>query len=342
MIEVKNISKHYRLFERDPGLTGAVKALFKRKYINKTAVNDISFTIPKGEIVGYIGSNGAGKSTTIKMISGILTPDEGSVIVNGITPYSDRTKNAKNIGAVFGQRTQLFWDIPVQESLELLKHIYEVPQEVYERNLAKFKEVLDLEALLPIPVRQLSLGQKMRCELAAAFLHNPSVVYLDEPTIGLDASVKIKIRQFIKQMNKEHQTTVILTTHDMQDIEELCHRIIIIDKGSVIYDGSLLALKQQTRYNRTIKLEIDSNDVFILPSTLKTSVHLEIPEEEHHFLLHFNNTVISGSEIMKEIMRDYLVQDFTITELGIEKVVQEIYERGPEHAEVLGAVKVSN
>ncbi|MGD6992042.1 ABC transporter ATP-binding protein [Sutcliffiella horikoshii] len=342
MIEVKNISKHYRLFERDPGLSGAVKALFKRKYIKKTAVNDISFTIPKGEIVGYIGSNGAGKSTTIKMISGILTPDEGSVIVNGITPYSDRTKNAKNIGAVFGQRTQLFWDIPVQESLELLKHIYEVPQDVYERNLAKFKEVLDLEALLPIPVRQLSLGQKMRCELAAAFLHNPSVVYLDEPTIGLDASVKIKIRQFIKQMNKEHQTTVILTTHDMQDIEELCHRIIIIDKGSVIYDGSLLSLKQQTRFNRTIKLEIDSNDGFTLPATLKTSVHLEIPEEEHHFLLHFNNTVISGSEIMKEIMRDYLVQDFTITELGIEKVVQEIYERGPEHAEVLGAVKVSN
>ncbi|TYS68478.1 ATP-binding cassette domain-containing protein [Sutcliffiella horikoshii] len=342
MIEVKNISKHYRLFERDPGLTGAVKSLFKRKYINKTAVNDISFSIPKGEIVGYIGSNGAGKSTTIKMISGILTPDEGSVIVNGITPYSDRTKNAKNIGAVFGQRTQLFWDIPVQESLELLKHIYEVPQEVYEKNLAKFKEVLDLEALLPIPVRQLSLGQKMRCELAAAFLHNPSVVYLDEPTIGLDASVKIKIRQFIKQMNKEHKTTVILTTHDMQDIEELCHRIIIIDKGSVIYDGSLLSLKQQTRFNRTIKLEIDSNDVFTLPSALRTSVHLEIPEEEHHYLLHFNNTVITGSEIMKEIMRDYLVQDFTITELGIEKVVQEIYERGPEHAEVLGAVKVSN
>lgn len=342
MIEVKNISKHYRLFERDPGLTGAVKALFKRKYIKKTAVNDISFSIPKGEIVGYIGSNGAGKSTTIKMISGILTPDEGSVTVNGITPYIERTKNAKSIGAVFGQRTQLFWDIPVQESLELLKHIYEVPQDVYERNLAKFKEVLDLETLLPIPVRQLSLGQKMRCELAAAFLHNPSVVYLDEPTIGLDASVKIKIRHFIKQMNREHKTTIILTTHDMQDIEELCHRIIIIDKGSVIYDGSLLTLKQQTRFNRTIKLEIDSTKVFTLPPSLAMVVHLEEPEEENHFLLHFNSTAISGSEIMKEVMMDYPVQDFTITELGIEKVVQEIYERGPEHAEVSGAVKVSN
>lgn len=342
MIEVTNISKHYRLFEREPGLTGAIKALFKRKYVKKTAVNDISFTIPKGEMVGYIGSNGAGKSTTIKMISGILTPDEGSVTVNGITPYMERTKNAKSIGAVFGQRTQLFWDIPVQESLELLKHIYEVPQDIYEENLAKFKEVLDLEALLPIPVRQLSLGQKMRCELAAAFLHNPSVVYLDEPTIGLDASVKVKIRQFIKHMNREHQTTIILTTHDMQDIEELCHRILIIDKGSVIYDGSLLALKQQTRFNRTIKLEIDSTKNFILPSSLQMAVHLEEPEGENHFLLHFNSTIITGSEIIKEVMKDYPVQDFTITELGIEKVVQEIYERGPEHAEVLGAVKVSN
>jgi ABC-2 type transport system ATP-binding protein len=341
MIEVKNISKYYRLFEREPGLSGAIRALFKRKYIKKTAVDDISFHIPKGEIVGYIGSNGAGKSTTIKMISGILTPDAGEVVVGGITPYKNRTKNAKNIGAVFGQRTQLFWDIPVQESLQLLKHIYEIPEEAYQMNIEKFKEVLDLEPLLPIPVRQLSLGQKMRCELAAAFLHNPSVVYLDEPTIGLDASVKIKIREFIKQMNREHETTIILTTHDMQDIEELCNRIIIIDKGTIIYDGSLIELKKTTKYNRTVKLELEeSMEDFVIPVSLQDYVLKEITDSL--LLLHFNNQNINGSQIISEVMKHYVINDFTVTEPGIEKVVQEIYERGLDHEQVLGAVKVSN
>ncbi|MGD6833715.1 ABC transporter ATP-binding protein [Sutcliffiella halmapala] len=341
MIEIKNISKYYRLFEREPGLRGAIRALFKRKYIKKTAVDNISFHIPKGEIVGYIGSNGAGKSTTIKMISGILTPDEGEVVVGGIIPYKNRTKNAKNIGAVFGQRTQLFWDIPVQESLQLLKHIYEIPEEAYQRNIEKFKEVLDLEPLLPIPVRQLSLGQKMRCELAAAFLHNPSVVYLDEPTIGLDASVKIKIREFIKQMNREHETTIILTTHDMQDIEELCNRIIIIDKGTIIYDGSLIELKKTTKYNRTVKLELEeSMEDFVIPVGLQDYVLKEMADSQ--LLLHFNNQDINGSQIISEVMKHYVINDFTVTEPGIEKVVQEIYERGLDHEQVLGAVKVSN
>lgn len=341
MIEVKNISKYYRLFEREPGLRGAIRALFKRKYIKKTAVDNISFHIPKGEIVGYIGSNGAGKSTTIKMISGILTPDAGEVVVGGIIPYKNRTKNAKNIGAVFGQRTQLFWDIPVQESLQLLKHIYEIPEEAYQRNIKKFKEVLDLEPLLPIPVRQLSLGQKMRCELAAAFLHNPSVVYLDEPTIGLDASVKIKIREFIKQMNREHETTIILTTHDMQDIEELCNRIIIIDKGTIIYDGSLIELKKTTKYNRTVKLELEeSMEDFVVPVSLQDYVLKEMADSQ--LLLHFNNQDINGSQIISEVMKHHVIKDFTVTEPGIDKVVQEIYERGLDHEQVLGAVKVSN
>ncbi|WP_433750048.1 ABC transporter ATP-binding protein [Falsibacillus pallidus] len=337
MIEVRNISKQYRLFERDPGLKGAIKALFKRKYIIKKAVKDISFSIPKGEIVGYIGSNGAGKSTTIKMMSGILTPESGEVKVNGIIPYKDRVSNAKHIGAVFGQRSQLFWDIPVQESMELLKHIYEIPQDIFERNMNQFKEVLDLEPLLPIPVRQLSLGQKMRCELAAAFLHDPSVVYLDEPTIGLDASVKVKIREFVKKMNKEHQTTIILTTHDMQDIEELCSRIIIIDKGTIIYDGSLIELKASTRYNRTIQLELDQNETdFHLPSRLHHQVAVENQEIESSIALHYNSLAISAGEIMKEIMNMYQVKDFTVTELGIEAVVQEIYERGMEPCASIG------
>ena len=328
MIEVQNISKHYRLFERDPGLKGAIKALFKRKYIIKKAVKNISFSIAKGEIVGYIGSNGAGKSTTIKMMSGILTPDAGEVRVNDIIPYKDRTANAKIIGAVFGQRSQLFWDIPVQESFELLKHIYEIPQDAYEKNLNNFKNILDLEPLLPIPVRQLSLGQKMRCELAASFLHNPAIVYLDEPTIGLDASVKVKIREFVKNMNREHETTIILTTHDMQDIEELCNRIIIIDQGAIIYDGSLSELKASTRYNRTIQLELEENSLFRLPPKLQHLVHIEEGDSSTPLLLHFNSSFISAGEIMKEIMTAYEVKDFTIAELGIEAVVQEIYERG--------------
>ncbi|KOO42844.1 ABC transporter ATP-binding protein [Priestia koreensis] len=336
MIEVKNISKNYRIFERDPGLKGAIKSLFHRKFQVKTAVHNVSFTIPKGEIIGYIGSNGAGKSTTIKMISGILTPDEGEITVNGIVPYKDRMENAKIIGAVFGQRTQLFWDIPVQESLQLLKHIYEIPEEQYQKNLAVFRDVLDLDPLLSIPVRQLSLGQKMRCELAAAFLHNPSVVYLDEPTIGLDASVKIKIRQFIKEMNKRYETTIILTTHDMQDIEELCHRVIILDKGIVIYDGSLLGLKQRTTFNRMIELEVEGDlDHFPLPASLQGSVEVE-RKDDQKLVLYFNTAQISVAVIMKAIMEAYPVVDFTVTEPSIESIVQEIYEREVKQCESTG------
>ncbi|WP_315906147.1 ATP-binding cassette domain-containing protein [Priestia koreensis] len=336
MIEVKNISKNYRIFERDPGLKGAIKSLFHRKFQVKSAVNNVSFTIPKGEIIGYIGSNGAGKSTTIKMISGILTPDEGEITVNGIVPYKDRMENAKIIGAVFGQRTQLFWDIPVQESLQLLKHIYEIPEEQYQKNLAVFRDVLDLDPLLSIPVRQLSLGQKMRCELAAAFLHNPSVVYLDEPTIGLDASVKIKIRQFIKEMNKRYETTIILTTHDMQDIEELCHRVIILDKGIVIYDGSLLGLKQRTTFNRMIELEVEEDlDDFPLPASLQGSVEVE-RKDDQKLVLYFNTAQISVAVIMKAIMEAYPVVDFTVTEPSIESIVQEIYEREVKQCESTG------
>ncbi|UNL86614.1 ABC transporter ATP-binding protein [Priestia koreensis] len=336
MIEVKNISKNYRIFERDPGLKGAIKSLFHRKFQVKSAVNNVSFTIPKGEIIGYIGSNGAGKSTTIKMISGILTPDEGEITVNGIIPYKDRMENAKIIGAVFGQRTQLFWDIPVQESLQLLKHIYEIPEEQYQKNLAVFRDVLDLDPLLSIPVRQLSLGQKMRCELAAAFLHNPSVVYLDEPTIGLDASVKIKIRQFIKEMNKRYETTIILTTHDMQDIEELCHRVIILDKGIVIYDGSLLGLKQRTTFNRMIELEVEEDlDDFPLPASLQGSVEVE-RKDDQKLVLYFNTAQISVAVIMKAIMEAYPVVDFTVTEPSIESIVQEIYEREVKQCESTG------
>ncbi|WP_088040922.1 ATP-binding cassette domain-containing protein [Bacillus sp. EAC] len=329
MIEVTNLKKNYRILKRDPGLRGFFKALFKPVYEIKTAVNDINFHIKEGEIVGYIGSNGAGKSTTIKMISGVLTPDEGNITVNGIVPYKDRMSNAYSIGAVFGQRTQLYWDIPVQESFDLLKHVYEIKEEDFQKNLTLFKDILDLEPLLPIPVRQLSLGQKMRCELAAAFLHNPKIVYLDEPTIGLDVVVKEKIRQFIKDMNQLYKTTIILTTHDMQDIEELCHRIMVIDHGTIMYDGQLNDLKNSVKYNRMIQIEIEKQQEFQLPPKLSDKLFAEKVEGKNNsFVLSYNNAQLSSTDIIQEIMSRYSVLDFTITEPGIEVIVKEMYERG--------------
>jgi ABC-2 type transport system ATP-binding protein len=263
------------------------------------------------------------------MISGVLTPDEGMITVNGIVPYKDRMKNAYSIGAVFGQRTQLYWDIPVQESFELLKHVYEIPEKEFEKNINLFKDILDLEPLLHIPVRQLSLGQKMRCELAAAFLHNPKIVYLDEPTIGLDVVVKEKIRQFIKDMNKLYKTTIILTTHDMQDIEELCSRIMVIDHGAIIYDGQLEELKMNVQYNRMIQIEIQKNQNFVIPHKLSQLVKVEeVESKSNRLILAFNSSQISSTEIMQDIMSQYTILDFTITEPGIEAIVKEMYERG--------------
>ncbi|MBH0169581.1 ABC transporter ATP-binding protein [Fictibacillus sp. 18YEL24] len=342
MIVVKNLEKHYKIAKRDPGLRGAIKSLFHRKFETKKAVKKINMHINAGEMVGYIGANGAGKSTTIKMLTGILTPTSGEVKVNGIIPYENRQQNASHIGAVFGQRTQLFWDIPVRESYELLKHIYEIPQAQYEETLKEFVEVLHLEPLLGIPVRQLSLGQKMRCELAAAFLHRPKVVYLDEPTIGLDVAVKVRIRAFIKQMNARYGTTVLLTTHDMQDIEEICQRIIIIDDGSVIYDGSIQDIKSQFGDKRVIHFELeDAADSFVLPETLCdiTEVLPKSDEEPHLVSLSFSNKHISGAEVIHTMMNHYSVADLTIADAKIETIVEEIYGRGMkkevQHEEIL-------
>ncbi len=331
MITVKGIKKHYKIVKKDPGLKGAFKALFHRTYDIKEAVKDLTLTIQSGEIVGYIGANGAGKSTTIKMLTGILTPTEGEIQVNGIIPYKDRQKNAKNIGAVFGQRTQLFWDIPVRESFELLKHIYEIPEEKYQETLKLFVDVLQLEPLLGIPVRQLSLGQKMRCELAAAFLHRPSVVYLDEPTIGLDVAVKVRIRKFIKEMNKRWGTTIILTTHDMQDIEEICQRIIIIDEGTIIYDGDLKSIKNRFGNKRVIHFDLEKIQTFVLPEKLVelgVEVVEEAEENTNKVSIAFNNDSISAAEVISIIMKSYNATDLTITDSKIENIVEEIYQKG--------------
>ncbi len=239
LIEAKGLTKEFRLFRRREGVLGAFRDLFVRDYKTLKAVNGIDFTVEKGEMVGYIGANGAGKSTTIKMLTGILVPTSGTVFVNGFVPYKEREAYTMGIGVVFGQRSQLWWDIAVIESFKLLRRIYNVPKEDFELRLKKFNYLLDLDNFLHLPVRKLSLGQRMRCDLVAALLHNPQILFLDEPTIGLDVLAKARIRDFLKEINKENKTTIILTTHDLGDIEALCSRVAIIDKGIMLYDGQV-------------------------------------------------------------------------------------------------------
>ncbi len=259
MISLQNIEKTFRVLKRQAGLGHAVKALFSRNYEVVHALNDISFTINDGEMVGYIGPNGAGKSTTIKIMCGVLTPDSGSCIIDGRTPWCDRIAHAREIGVVFGQRSQLWWDVPVIDSFELVRDIYKVDGKLYRRNLDELSALLDLGEILKTPARSLSLGQRMRCEIAASLLHSPRILFLDEPTIGLDAVSKIAVRQFIKKLNEEHGTTVILTTHDMQDIEALTERILLIGKGRILLDGSLAQLKKHSSERKTLTIEYSGN-----------------------------------------------------------------------------------
>lgn len=239
MIQVEHIRKTYKVSRRNAGFTSALKSLFHKEYELIHALDDVSFTISEGEMVGYIGPNGAGKSSTIKILSGILTPEEGTCRINGLIPWKNRIQHVKNIGVVFGQRTQLWWDVPVLDSFELLKEIYRIDPLIYRRNLEQLSHMLNLSELLKTPVRQLSLGQRMRCEIAASLLHDPKILFLDEPTIGLDAVSKLAVRDFILQLNRQKNTTVILTTHDMQDIEALTNRVILIGKGKVLLDGTI-------------------------------------------------------------------------------------------------------
>jgi ABC-2 type transport system ATP-binding protein len=325
IIEVKGLRKEFKIAKRQEGGFGALRSLFSREFITKVAVNEVSFSIQPGELVGYIGPNGAGKSTTIKMLTGILVPTAGQVQVRGLVPFERRVENARQIGVVFGQRTQLWWDLPTVESFELLQHIYKVPAERYARNMARFRELLGLDDFLQTPVRQLSLGQRMRADLAAALLHDPDILYLDEPTIGLDVVAKEKIREFIKEINRERGVTVILTTHDMQDIEKICERMILIDKGSVIYDGPVVQIKERFGKNRTLVVDLEPNGPL---ERIEVEGAEQVKREGSRFWLRFNRELISASQLIARVSERYGIRDLTVEEPEIEGIISRIYQEG--------------
>lgn len=324
IIKVKNLVKTYKIIEKEDGLIGYFKNLIKPKYKEFTAVNHINFEIQEGELVGYIGENGAGKSTTIKMLTGLLTPTSGEVVVDDLVPNKNRIENNKKIGAVFGQKTQLWWDLPVIESFRLIKKMYKIPDGEYRKNLKKFSEILELDDLLEKQVKNLSLGQKMRCEIAATFLHNPKIVYLDEPTIGLDVLVKERIRAFIKEVNKEKNTTVILTTHDLKDIEDVCDRIILLDKGQIIYDGEKEKFKET--YGKQVIAQIIVKNKTSLITTETINDEFEVVEEsDEQVKIRFNHDKYTIMDIVNRISNYCEITDMHIEEQGLEEILKEIY-----------------
>ena len=324
LIEVKGISKTFKIKDKSSGLKAKLKSIIKTNYINKKAVNNISFSIKKGEMVGFIGKNGAGKSTTIKMLSGILYPDSGEIKVDGFIPYKQRKKYVANIGVVFGQKTQLNWDLPLIDSFELIKEVYKIPKDLYEENLEKFVNLLEMSDFLNQPVRQLSLGQRMKGDIVAALLHSPKIVFFDEPTIGLDVVAKENVRQFIKHLNKTEGITMIFTTHDMQDIEKVCNRLIIIDKGEKVYDGSVNEIKNNYVSSRSIEVEF-SGEVNIEPIKAVSIKDIE-GFNGCKKLFSFDSTKVRINELMSDILSKYDVKDISIIEPAIDDIIREIYE----------------
>jgi len=332
MIKVKNVSKTFKVYKKDSGFKGAVKGLFKREKDYIEAVKDISFEIKKGEIIGYIGANGAGKSTTIKMMTGVLTPSSGLIEVNGLIPHDNRIENAKHIGVVFGQRTQLWWDLPLEETFSILKEIYNVEDEAFKERYEYLIELLEIEPFIKQPVRTLSLGQRMRADLAASMLHSPEILYLDEPTIGLDVMVKERIRKAIKELNEKFKVTVILTTHDMSDIQEMASRIMIIEKGEIIYDGSKEMINKKFGNNRRLDLKIEDLDeehMKMMQDFLREqdqSAYVCI--EDNALSVTFNQDVLSVSVIISFAMANFKVFDFSLKDQNIEDIVKKLYTGG--------------
>lgn len=321
MIQVEHISKTFKVARRNAGFSEAFKALFHKQYECIKALDDISFTIEEGEMVGYIGPNGAGKSSTIKVLSGILTPEQGNCYINGRVPWKDRRAHVQEIGVVFGQRSQLWWDVPVIDSFELLRDIYRIPNHIYQNNLEELVTLLNLEQLIRTPTRQLSLGQRMRCEIAASLLHSPKILFLDEPTIGLDAVSKIAVRDFILERNRNHKTTVILTTHDMQDIESLTKRILLIGKGRILMDGNLEDIRKQFSTSKRITVDY-SGDKIEACEGMKS-----ISEMNQHAVFDVELGVISVSDVITHISKQVEVIDISVEGASIDEVVAKLYHR---------------
>lgn len=319
MIELNGINKTFRVAKRNAGFKEAVKTFFKRDYTEIRALNNVSFTIGDGEIVGYIGPNGAGKSSTVKVVSGILTPDSGTCVIDGLTPWKDRKEHVKNIGVVFGQRSQLWWDVPVIDSLELIRDIYGVRENVYKRNLEELTGLLSIEEILKTPARQLSLGQRMRCEIAASLIHEPKVLFLDEPTIGLDAASKLAVRSFIRKLNSEKGTTVILTTHDTQDIEALANRILLIGKGQILLDDTLDGLKERYSKVKTLTVQYGEGDI-----QEKDGMAFK-EKKEGLAVIEVNTDLISVSQAIESISQTADIRDLSVTQTSADEIVLSLY-----------------
>lgn len=331
MIYVENLRKEFKKTIKEPGLKGSIKALFRPNNEIIRAVDDISFHVPKGEVLGFIGPNGAGKSTVIKMLTGILTPTSGKCTINGKNPTEDRKNYVREIGVVFGQRTQLWWDLPLRETYAVLKEIYEVPEDSYKKRMAFLNEVLDLESFITSPVRTLSLGQRMRADIAASLLHSPKVLFLDEPTIGLDVVVKDNIRKAIEYINEKENTTVILTTHDLSDIELLSKRIVMIDKGKNVFDGTISELKSEYGQMRELHFETDSENAV---EKLGYKEHFSFDDDDilvetdgNLVKVRFNSAVAPVSDMLSYTLSNITVNDISVKDADIEEIIRRLYKR---------------
>ena len=325
IVEARDLRKVFRTPKRTPGPLGALRTLFSREVEERVAVGGVSFSLEPGELVGYIGPNGAGKSTTIKMLTGILVPTSGEIRVAGLVPYKQRKENGRNIGVVFGQRSQLYWDLPLIESFELLRAIYAIPERTYRRNLDEFVDILDMTDFLRTPVRQLSLGQRMRGDFAGALLHSPAVVYLDEPTIGLDVVAKQAIREFIARINAERGATIILTTHDLADVERLCRRIVLIDRGTLIYDGDVERIKSE--YGRFRMLIVRYSDSAPQPQLEGAEL---VGMEDATARYRFDRNLQRADLLVRQASERYRVEDVTFEEPDLESIIRRIYVEGYE------------
>jgi len=330
IISLNNITKEFRVLNRREGLKGSIRDLFSRDYKIVKAVDGITMEVQQGEIVGYLGPNGAGKSTTIKMMTGVLEPTSGELLVGGRVPYKNRSQNAQEIGVVFGQRSQLWWSLPLVESFRLLKDIYQIPDEQYDSMLKLYGSLVNLEDLLHKPVRQMSLGQRTLSDILAAFLHDPKIVFLDEPTIGLDVSMKAKIRTLIQALNKEKNTTVILTTHDMGDVDALCRRIVIIDKGRMLYDNDIEHLKGFFGSYRTLKIRV-SGDMAKVAAEIEKDLHdFMVSSDEEWISVLVDEDKSKVLDVLSLLRQKHDIRDMQLEEISTEEVIKKIYEGGVE------------